>query len=89
MRWLPVTVNSQESLTFWFAARPMCVPVEGHVQQVVLKIDIACKSFVVLAEKESISEREEKRVVTWRDRIERLARQQRRLGDRAVARLQH
>ena len=29
VRWLPVTVNSEESLTFWFAARPTCAPGRG------------------------------------------------------------
>jgi hypothetical protein len=71
---LPVAGKSQDSLTF---QRARCVPCaltgQEDVQQVVLKIYIARESLVVLAEKESIGEREEKSVVTGRDGIERLA----------------
>src|SRR5882762_2561791 len=68
---------------------PWALTGEEHVQQVVLKIYVAGESLVVLAEKEGIGKRKEQCVVTWRDRIERLTREQRRLRYLAVPRLQH
>jgi len=60
------------------------LPGEQHVQQIVLKIDVAREPLVTLAEKEGIGERKKQCIVTRRDRIERLAREQRRLGYFAV-----
>src|SRR6267143_2776284 len=68
---------------------PWALTGEEHVQQVVLKIYVAGEALVVLAEKEGIGKRKEQCVVTWRDRIERLTREQRRLRYLAVPRLQH
>jgi hypothetical protein len=64
------------SMLHFASCFPWALAGKQHVQQVVLKIYVARESLVVLTEKERIGEREEKRVVTWRDGVEGFAREQ-------------
>src|SRR5262249_20428250 len=60
---------------------------QKDVEQVVLKVDVAGEPAVVLAEKEPVRDGDDAVFVLRRAGIERLARQERRLRDAAVARL--
>src|SRR5271163_4850568 len=68
---------------------PRLLPLQEDIEQVILEIDIARQVLVVHAKKKGIGQREEYVLGARHRGIQRLARQQRRFGDLAVAGFEH